>query len=114
MDKATYLKLFAPIDRYTAKQSSIPDCWFVSVLNQVMQNPKTRVGLYQMFQQQGNDITVTLKNAKYKEVKDNLTLELVKRYYGLQLAKEVSAVRMQNMKDVEQHLKDAKALESSG
>ncbi len=53
-------------------------------------------------------------NAKYREIKDNLTVELVKRYYGLQLAQEVADVRHEYMDTVEQHLKDAKSLEREG
>ena len=53
-------------------------------------------------------------NAKYKEIKDTLTVELVKRYYGLRLAREVADVRLKNMECVEQHLKDAKLLEQEG
>lgn len=53
-------------------------------------------------------------NEKYKEVKDNLTLELVKRYYGLRLARDVVEVRKQVAESMEQHLKDAKLLEKEG
>lgn len=51
---------------------------------------------------------------KYCEVKDNLTLELVKRYYGLRLAKDVIEVRKQVKDGMEKHLKDAKLLEKEG
>ncbi|MCQ2958052.1 MAG: TolC family protein [Candidatus Gastranaerophilales bacterium] len=53
-------------------------------------------------------------NAKYKEIKDDLTLELVKRYYGLSLAREVSDAKKQYMDDVAKHLSDAKKLEKEG
>jgi len=53
-------------------------------------------------------------NAKYKEVQDNLTVELVKRYYGLRLAKDVSDAKKKNMECISQHLKDAKSLEKAG
>jgi len=53
-------------------------------------------------------------NEKYREVKDSLTLELVKRYYGLRLARDVVEVRKQVVDDIEQHLKDAKLLEKEG
>jgi len=53
-------------------------------------------------------------NAKYKDVKDNLTLELVKRYYGLKLAQDVAEVRQQNLDCVSKHLKDAQLLEKQG
>ena len=53
-------------------------------------------------------------NEKYREIKDNLTLELVKRYYGLRLARDVVEVRKQVSEGMEQHLKDAKLLEKEG
>ena len=53
-------------------------------------------------------------NEKYREIKDNLTLELVKRYYGLRLARDVVEVRKQVADGIGQHLKDAKLLEKEG
>jgi len=53
-------------------------------------------------------------NEKYREIKDNLTLELVKRYYGLRLARDIVNVRKQVADGMEQHLKDAKLLEKEG
>lgn len=53
-------------------------------------------------------------NQKYREVKDNLVLELVKRYYGLRLARDVVEVRRQVADGVYQHLKDARLLEKEG
>lgn len=53
-------------------------------------------------------------NEKYKEVQDELTLELVKRYYGLRMARDVVEVRKQVADGIGQHLKDAKLLEKEG
>jgi len=53
-------------------------------------------------------------NAKYREVKDSLTVDLITRYYGLCLAHEVADVRLKNLECIEQHLKDAKLLEKEG
>ena len=53
-------------------------------------------------------------NEKYREIKDNLTLELVKRYYGLRLARDVVEVRKQVAEGIEQHLNDARLLEKEG
>lgn len=53
-------------------------------------------------------------NEKYREIKDNLTLELVKRYYGLRLARDIVEVRKQVADGMERHLKDAKLLEKEG
>lgn len=53
-------------------------------------------------------------NEKYRDVKDNLVLELVKRYYGLRLARDVVEVRKQVADGIGQHLKDARLLEKEG
>ena len=36
------------------------DCYFISVLKSLYQNPKTRGAYYKMFEQKGNDICVTI------------------------------------------------------
>ena len=53
-------------------------------------------------------------NEKYREIKDNLTLELVKRYYGLRLARDVVEVRKQVADGMGKHLNDALLLEKEG
>ena len=53
-------------------------------------------------------------NSKYVEVQDNLTVELVKRYYGLRFARDVVDVRKQVMDGIKKHLDDAVALEREG
>ena len=53
-------------------------------------------------------------NEKYREVQDELTLELVKRYYGLRMARDVVEVRKQVADGIGKHLKDAKLLEKEG
>lgn len=53
-------------------------------------------------------------NEKYREVKDGLVLDLVKRYYGLRLARDVVEVRKQVADGIGQHLKDARLLEKEG
>ncbi len=53
-------------------------------------------------------------DAQYKEIEDNLTYELVKRYYGLRLARDVVEVRKQALDTIGKHLNDAKLLEKEG
>jgi len=53
-------------------------------------------------------------NAKYRDIKDNLTVELVKRYYGLRLARDVAEVRRQTAECIDKHVKDARLLEKEG
>ena len=62
MTKETYLDLFPPVERFTTIQASgLGNCYFVSSLATIMNNPKTRVELYKSFKQVGNDIHVTIK-----------------------------------------------------
>lgn len=51
---------------------------------------------------------------KYCEIKGNLTVDLVKRYYGLRLLKDYVAVREEVKNGMEKHLNDAKLLEKEG
>ena len=53
-------------------------------------------------------------NEKYNEIVDSLTLELVKRYYGLRLSRDIVEVRKSVADGLAQHLKDAKLLEKEG
>ena len=53
-------------------------------------------------------------NQKYKEKTNELTVELIKRYYGLRLAEDIVKVREQVLESVQGHLDDAIKLEKSG
>lgn len=53
-------------------------------------------------------------NEKYRLVTNNLTAELVKRYFGLRLANDVVLVRKQVYETTKKHLEDAKKLEKVG
>lgn len=60
MDADTYLKLYPPVERFTACQGGNGDCYLLSSINSIMENPHTRATLYGCFEQQGSDIVVTL------------------------------------------------------
>ena len=53
-------------------------------------------------------------NQKYREKVNELTVDLIKRYYGLRLAEDVVKVRKQVLESVQGHLEDAKKLEKAG
>ncbi len=53
-------------------------------------------------------------NEKYKLLKNDLTYELVKRYYGLRLAKDVAEVKKQVAEGLGKHFEDAQKLEKAG
>ncbi|MBR6164235.1 TolC family protein [bacterium] len=53
-------------------------------------------------------------NQKLREKTNELTVELIKRYYGLRLAEDVVKVREQVLESVQGHLEDALKLEKAG
>ena len=62
MTKEKYLELFPPVKRFLTQQRGLGDCYFVSSLTNSMYNPQARVGIYQSFEQNGNDVSVTIKD----------------------------------------------------
>lgn len=61
MTEETYLKLFPPVERFASSQGSIGNCRFISSgLNNSMINPRARINLYRMIEQDGKDIIVTI------------------------------------------------------
>lgn len=82
MDKETFIKLFPPAKRFTTQQREIGDCYLVTSLETVMNNPKTRVALYDAFHQKGDDVVVKFTNGygeyEYKDAK--LPKDRVKKY----------------------------------
>ena len=53
-------------------------------------------------------------NEKYKQITNELTIELVKRYYGLRLAEDLIEVRKQVLETAQKHLSNAIKLEKEG
>ncbi|MCQ2789640.1 MAG: TolC family protein [bacterium] len=53
-------------------------------------------------------------NEKYKQITNELTIELVKRYYGLRLAEDLIEVRKQVLETTQKHLSNAIKLEKEG
>lgn len=66
MTEENFNKLFPLVDRFSTIQG-FEDCYLISVLNSIYQNPKTRAQYYKMFKQKGNDILVTIP--AYKDFK---------------------------------------------
>ena len=62
MSKEKYLELFPPLLRFKNSQECLGNCYFVTTVLDMMRNPETRVKLYQVFEQDGNDINVTIKS----------------------------------------------------
>lgn len=75
MDKDTFIALFPPAQRFASAQYAIGDCYCVATLNSVMENPKTRVALYDAIEQDGNDIHVKYPNGRADYFAENGELQ---------------------------------------
>ena len=60
MDRDTYMELFPPISRYASSQGGTGDCYLLSSINSIMENPYSRATLYGCFTQKGDDIEMQL------------------------------------------------------
>ncbi len=82
MDKDMFIKMFPPAKRFTTQQQHIGDCYLVSTLNTLMQNPKARVAMYEAIHQDGKDVKVKFKNGygEYKYEDAKLPADRVRAY----------------------------------
>jgi len=61
LTEETFAKLFPLLESHALRQGGIPNCYFISGgLTDFMGNPETRIKLYNMIKQDGNDIVVTI------------------------------------------------------
>ena len=58
MDKKTYELLFPPVDRYAMAQGTSQNCGPIAVINNMVQVPSNRVKMLQLYEQNGNKVTV--------------------------------------------------------
>lgn len=58
IDKKTYELLFPAVDRYAMAQGSSNNCGAIAVINNMVQVPSNRVKMLQLFEQNGNKVTV--------------------------------------------------------
>lgn len=74
MDAETYLKLYPPVERFASAQGEAGDCYLLSTINSIMENPKARPALYNCFEQIGNSVTCSLPNGTAKVLFPNCKL----------------------------------------
>ncbi len=77
LSKETYLELFPPVERYSYAQQAQGNCWFVSTLNSIYSNPKTRLEILRCFKE-NDDGTLDIclygyetRNGKSVKIKPN-------------------------------------------
>ena len=63
IDKATYCKLFPPIERFSNTQNNIGNCWEVTGFNTIFRNSQDRSRVLQCFHQKGDDVVVEFPNS---------------------------------------------------
>ena len=68
LSREKFLELFDYNGLYQTYQGNIGDCWLVSAINGMMESPNGRAKIYQMFEQEGNDILVKMSGLKQKNL----------------------------------------------
>ena len=66
MDAETYVKLFPPVERFSSTQGSAGDCYLLSSINAIMENPYARASIYDCFTQHGDSVSAQLPNGTAK------------------------------------------------
>ena len=64
LTKEKFEELFPLLSTNMASQGYIGDCWLVSTLFGCIDKPKSRIELYKLFEQDGNDILIKFPNQK--------------------------------------------------
>jgi len=84
MTKEAFEKLFPLESRFNTKQGGLGDCWLVSALDNLMDLPSGRAKIYQLFEQNGNEITVKLPHTQ--EIYDSVVVKNDKGEDEIQLS----------------------------
>lgn len=104
MDADTYLKLYPPVSRYASAQGATGDCYLLSTINAIMENPYSRASIYNCFTQDGKDVIMQLpagrakvvcpdgklpKGSDYSKYTDGpMGMKLLEHMYGQELKEE--------------------------
>lgn len=64
LSKPAFEKLFPEIETMAISQGKLGDCYLISAIYDFIKNPNARGKIYQMFSQDGDDIIVTIPDAK--------------------------------------------------
>ena len=80
MDKEMMIKLFPPAERFANAQTYSADCYFVSSVNSMMDNPNSRPYFLQCFEQDGEDIKIKFPSSDFVYTAKNA--QMPKAYKG--------------------------------
>jgi hypothetical protein len=76
MDADAYLKMYPPVQRYASCQSGNGDCYLLSSVNAVNENPYSRAALLDCFHQDGNDMIMQIPGHETQVRCKNMQLPL--------------------------------------
>lgn len=101
MTPQKFKELFPPIKRFNFLQGTLGDCWLISAFDNIMDNPSTRVKLYKLFRQSGNDIYIkfpTGKNEiKFKDSKILKSNKIIQGSLGFQMLEQAYSIHRARM-----------------
>lgn len=124
LTKDMFLKLFPKGKKFKMRQGGIGNCWLISTIDGLMDNPSSRAKLYGLFRQDGNDIYVKLPRSK-NEIKftngipansqnmyflrsTSKGLKMIEQAYAVQKSHEYSKgafTRIDEIKDIDELMK---------
>ena len=64
-----YFELFPPIERYASTQNRIGNCWEITGINTILCDPDTRVSVFRLFSQDGDDVIIQFPNGRCGEIR---------------------------------------------
>lgn len=95
MDRETYFELFPPVERFANVQSDFGNCYEVTALNAMIENPQTRENILRCIDAAGADKNISIKfpnsnfkdgiNVNYREIEANGQDKYTYGCKGLQL-----------------------------
>ncbi len=75
MNRDMYLSLFPAAERFASAQNKAGDCYYLSAINAMMDNPNSRAKVLQCFEQNGNSVKIKFPNSDYEYVAENAELK---------------------------------------
>lgn len=100
MTKEKFIDLFPSVMRFNFLQGTIGDCWLISVLGKMMDNPLARPKLYELFRQDGNDMFIKFptasKEIKFPNSESLLSSSTLDGPYGIQMIEQAYSIHRKN------------------
>lgn len=75
LNRDMYLSLFPAAERFASAQNKAGDCYYLSAINAMMDNPNSRARVLQCFEQDGENVKIKFPNSDYEYVAENAELK---------------------------------------